>query len=224
MYEQIPGSGYYENDPDSGMFTFPCQTTVQVALTFGGLDYTIDPVDFNGGAVDEAGETCLGAIFMLGDTSGSGLPDVIAGDTFMKSYFSAFQLGTQGKPQVGFAALPTAGTAQTLSATATYVTATSALASVSSVTPAFSQSTPAAAGTGVYWPTAFSAPVASGTGTVATAVLGPVVPEPATDTSFPGTPVSSVEVIVPSSGIAANATVTAPPSATEAFPVPTDTV
>lgn len=77
-----PASGQFQ-----GYYQFPCSTDVDVAFTFGGVSYAISPDDFNIGAVNRAGTTCIGALFAVdtGSSSSSRSPSIIAGDTFLKS-------------------------------------------------------------------------------------------------------------------------------------------
>lgn len=88
---------------------FPCNTDVDVSLTFGGQSWAISPVDFNLGRVDSNGN-CLGGIFSLeaqssSSSRGSGpaSPEWIVGDTFLKNVYSVFRY--QDPRAVGFAEL-----------------------------------------------------------------------------------------------------------------------
>ena len=61
-----------------GMYAFPCDSSVVLSLTFGGVSYAMSSADFNYGAIDNAGTYCLGAVF--GTEVGSSTPDFIIGD------------------------------------------------------------------------------------------------------------------------------------------------
>lgn len=174
FYQSIEGSQSY-GDSSEGMYAFPCSTSVTATFTMGGQKYTVAADDFNAGAVTRDGSYCLGALFSM-DTS-QGMPNFILGDSLMKSYFTAFRLGTgsSNASQVGFASLKSGNDAQTLKTTATYVTATSASGVDSSaggqasssaysggLPPLTSAGNPAATGTQIYYGQGLSSPVASG--------------------------------------------------------------
>ncbi|KAJ6591613.1 aspartic peptidase domain-containing protein [Mycena vulgaris] len=97
IYAQIPGSQAGTGNYD-GYYLYPCDTSVTVALSFGGKSWAISPTDFE---LQEIGQgTCLGAFFTL--TTGDSAPSWIVGDTFLKNVYSVFQY----KPAaVGFASL-----------------------------------------------------------------------------------------------------------------------
>jgi len=91
-----PASGNYE-----GYYTYPCGSTVNVSLSFGGgTSWQINPADFM--LVQITADECLGAFFALDATGG---PSWIIGDTFLKNVYSVFQFNP---PSVGFAPLSTA--------------------------------------------------------------------------------------------------------------------
>jgi cathepsin D len=97
IFAQIPGSAPGVGDFD-GYWTYPCDQTVNVALSFGGRSWSIDPADFKLTQVSE--DRCLGAFFALNTTSGG--PSWIIGDTFLKNVYSVFRFDP---PSVGFAEL-----------------------------------------------------------------------------------------------------------------------
>ncbi|KAI0275626.1 aspartic peptidase domain-containing protein [Russula aff. rugulosa BPL654] len=88
----------------SGFYTFPCNTQLSIAISFGGPAWPINPADLNAGQVSNG--RCLGAIFDI--TAGSNVkpntdtPDWIVGDTFLKNVYSVFR---SNPPAVGFAQL-----------------------------------------------------------------------------------------------------------------------
>jgi cathepsin D len=67
-----------------------------MSMNFGGKTWSIDPQDFNLGAVDTTGKTCQGAIFVLSqgaDVGSSGTsPDWVVGDTFLVCNLPATEL------------------------------------------------------------------------------------------------------------------------------------
>jgi cathepsin D len=89
-----------------GFWAFPCDTNIQVSMTFGGKSWPINPDDMNLGPVDNQGQFCLGGIFdlSLGSNieSGSGNPAWVVGDTFLKNVYTVFR---SNPPSIGFAQL-----------------------------------------------------------------------------------------------------------------------
>lgn len=130
IYSQIPGanpvsSGLFSSS-SQGMYSIPCSSSVNVSLTFGGQQYSINPADMNAGALDSRGRNCLGGI--LGSDLGSGAPGFIVGDVFLKNVFSVYQYSPAA---VGFAALK-GQAAQTASTTSGAVQVGSNTAAASS--------------------------------------------------------------------------------------------
>jgi cathepsin D len=88
-----------------GFYQFPCSTTVQVSMSFGGKVWPINPEDMNLGP-GNGGTMCLGGIFDL--TLGSNIqansenPTWVVGDTFLKNVYSVFK---QKPLSIGFAQL-----------------------------------------------------------------------------------------------------------------------
>jgi len=97
IYAQIPDSqpatGNYE-----GYYTYPCDTSVTVTLSFGGRSWTVSPADFQSQEISRG--TCLGAFFSL--TTGDSAPAWIVGDAFLKNVYSVFRFNP---PSIGFASL-----------------------------------------------------------------------------------------------------------------------
>ncbi|KAF9482635.1 aspartic peptidase A1 [Pholiota conissans] len=98
IFEQIPGSqagtGNFQN-----YYTYPCDTTVNVTLSFGGSrSWTISPADFRLSRLTRT--SCLGAFFEL--STGSSAPSWIVGDTFLKNVYSVFRYSPLS---IGFAEL-----------------------------------------------------------------------------------------------------------------------
>ncbi|KAF8141970.1 acid protease [Boletus edulis] len=98
MFAQIPGSQPGTGDWQ-GFWTYPCNTKVNVAMSFGGPSWPVSPADFQLTQIDS--NTCVGAFFESHISVG-GAPNWIVGDTFLKNVFSVFRYSP---PSVGFAAL-----------------------------------------------------------------------------------------------------------------------
>ncbi|KAH7925606.1 acid protease [Leucogyrophana mollusca] len=116
IWNAVPGSqaltGQYE-----GMYAFPCTTDVSITISFGGTAWSISSDDMNlgtistgsstgpmSGAVDATSDMCVGGIFDVGSSmgSGQGVPSWIVGDTFLKNVYTVFRADP---PSVGFAKL-----------------------------------------------------------------------------------------------------------------------
>jgi len=106
IWAAVPGSGI--SQVSSGFFNFPCTTNVNVTLSFGGQSWAINSQDMNIGEESRGSTLCLGAIFDLSQgtniQSGSGNPNWVVGDTFLKNVYSVFRASP---PSVGFAQLST---------------------------------------------------------------------------------------------------------------------
>jgi len=104
IYAQIPGSapatGNYE-----GYYTYPCDTQVNVVISFGGPSWPISSADFKLAQISNS--QCVGAFFEL--QTGSSAPSWIIGDTFLKNVYSVFRFNP---PSIGFAALSDTAKAQ----------------------------------------------------------------------------------------------------------------
>ncbi|KAJ6568774.1 aspartic peptidase domain-containing protein [Mycena capillaripes] len=113
LWSQIPGSGPIPSKP--GFFQFPCTTTLNISMAFGGKLWSIAPADMNLGTVnmflglgngDSGSSMCVGGIYdwMLGNdtVAGQGKPSWVIGDTFLKNVYSVYR---QNPPSIGFAQL-----------------------------------------------------------------------------------------------------------------------
>lgn len=104
IYAQIPGSA-----PGTGnlqnYWTYPCATTVNIAISFGGPAWSVSPADFM--LSKQTSSQCIGAFFEM--QTGGGSPNWIIGDTFLKNVYSVFRFNP---PSVGFATLSSTATAQ----------------------------------------------------------------------------------------------------------------
>ncbi|KAJ3746966.1 acid protease [Lentinula raphanica] len=97
IYSNIPdaeaGTGQLE-----GYYIYPCSTTVNVTMAFGGKSWAISNADFQAEQLNS--NTCMGAFFSL--ETGSNAPAWIVGDTFLKNVYSVFRYNPAS---VGFAQL-----------------------------------------------------------------------------------------------------------------------
>ncbi|KAK9417508.1 putative Peptidase A1 domain-containing protein [Seiridium unicorne] len=109
LYKLIPDS----QSSDGVTYTFPCDTTAKVALTFSGTSYSINAKDFGTSGSDNK---CTGNIFGMEVVSGSWL----LGDMFLKNVYSVFDIDGE---RIGFASKSTS------SETTTAVTPSSTIVS-----------------------------------------------------------------------------------------------
>ncbi|KAJ8594445.1 acid protease [Rhizopogon salebrosus TDB-379] len=98
IWSQVPGSEALDGEY-TGLYAFPCNTSVTVSISFGGTDWGISPSDMNVGTVSSG--MCAGAIFDCGVITGGG-DFWIIGDTFLKNVYSVFRAEP---PAIGFAKL-----------------------------------------------------------------------------------------------------------------------
>ncbi|KAG2121888.1 aspartic peptidase domain-containing protein [Suillus clintonianus] len=104
IYAQIPNSQPATGEW-AGYYSFPCSTTVNVELSFGGATWSISPADF--AFAQTSSSECIGAFFAA-DT-GTGAPSWIIGDAFLKNVYSVFRYNP---PSVGFASLSSVSIAE----------------------------------------------------------------------------------------------------------------
>jgi len=101
IYAQIPGSKKLPDLP--GHYGFPCESRVEISVSFGGQSWPINPEDINLGPVPDCPDICLGAIFdMAPGQKPNGIATWIFGDAFLKNVYSVFRLDP---PSLGFAKL-----------------------------------------------------------------------------------------------------------------------
>ncbi|RDX43469.1 acid protease [Lentinus brumalis] len=99
FYARINGS---RQDPDlGGYYSFPCDPTPAVSLSWGGRDWKIDPALFNLGDSGVPGE-CVGALVPTDLGPRVGNDTWLLGDTFMKNVYTVFSVE---KKSIGFAKL-----------------------------------------------------------------------------------------------------------------------
>ncbi|KAF9805833.1 hypothetical protein IEO21_08922 [Rhodonia placenta] len=103
IWAAVPGSQALTGEYD-GFYAFPCSTTVNVSMAFGGSAWPISPDDMNLGVIEN--NMCMGGIFVLdlgsSVSSGNGNPSWVVGDTFLKNVYSVFRASPAS---VGFAQL-----------------------------------------------------------------------------------------------------------------------
>jgi len=110
LYAQIPGAarGTTFDSDLVDYYVIPCDSNVEVSLTFGGKSYTMQANDLIGGTVSNS--LCLGAFFIVDISSGSQpipgassqVPAWIVGSAFLKNVYTVFQ---SNPTAVGFASL-----------------------------------------------------------------------------------------------------------------------
>jgi len=106
FWQGVQGSSPVEGM--QGFFSFPCNTQLEVTISFGGTAWPINSADMNLGQVPGASDQCMGGIFDVStgaDIGNGNGPDWIVGDTFLKNVYSVFR---QSPPSVGFAQLSSA--------------------------------------------------------------------------------------------------------------------
>ncbi|KAK0505294.1 aspartyl protease [Armillaria luteobubalina] len=100
-------SGAQQARGQQGLYTFPCNTNVEVTMSFGGKSWPINSQDMNLGPVTAGSSMCLGGIFDLTAGSnipeGTGNPGWVVGATFLKNVYSVFR--DSNPPAIGFAQL-----------------------------------------------------------------------------------------------------------------------
>ncbi|KAJ3864215.1 aspartic peptidase domain-containing protein [Lentinula novae-zelandiae] len=145
FYSSIEGSSTVEGQ--QGFFSFPCSTSLNTTISFGGTAWPISSADMNLGPVSKDSSDCLGGIFDLSLGSNipenSGNPTWVVGDVFLKNVYTVLR-GTASSssdtPAIGFAQLSTsAGGSGTVSSpssalagSSAALTTTSALSSATS--------------------------------------------------------------------------------------------
>ncbi|KAJ7511261.1 aspartyl protease [Mycena galericulata] len=103
IWGAVPGA--IPSTTHSGYYQFPCTTSVNVSISFGGRLWAINPVDMNIGAVEPGSSQCLGAIYTGSNTTQTnGTANWVFGTAFLKNVYSVFQ---PTPFSIGFAELPT---------------------------------------------------------------------------------------------------------------------
>lgn len=104
IYAQIPNSQPATGEWE-GYYSFPCSTTVNVELSFGGATWSISPADFS--FAQTSSTECIGAFFEA--STGTGSPSWIIGDAFLKNVYSVFRYNPAS---IGFANLSSVAIAE----------------------------------------------------------------------------------------------------------------
>ncbi|KAG8745225.1 hypothetical protein FRC10_008537 [Ceratobasidium sp. 414] len=94
LYSHIPGSRQAAEYGDA-IWAFPCSSRLQLSLRFGSRLFQIHPWDFNLGRTDAKSDECVGGI--LGLPEGFPSDFAIIGDEFLKSWYSVYDYGDNGK-------------------------------------------------------------------------------------------------------------------------------
>ncbi|KAF9474317.1 acid protease [Pholiota conissans] len=100
IWATVPGSG--PSPSGQGFFNFPCKTSVEVSISFGGKSWPISTTDIIAGQEPGESSLCIGAIFAVDVPANTANPSWIFGDTFLKNVYSVFRATP---PSVGFAQL-----------------------------------------------------------------------------------------------------------------------
>ncbi|TFK39433.1 aspartic peptidase A1 [Crucibulum laeve] len=104
IFSQIPGAIPGEGNFES-YYKYPCDTQVNIQLSFGSKNWTISSDDFE--LTRLKGGMCLGPFFVVPTTGAT--PAWIIGDTFLKNVYSVFRYNP---PSIGFAQLSESAIAQ----------------------------------------------------------------------------------------------------------------
>jgi len=104
IWAAVPGA--VASQISQGFYEFPCTTTVDVSMSFGGKLWSINTQDMNIGRLSQTSTRCVGAIFDLSMgtsiPSGSSNPSWVVGDAFLKNVYSVFRANPAS---IGFAEL-----------------------------------------------------------------------------------------------------------------------
>jgi len=95
IYANIPDSQPETGDFE-GYYSYPCDTNVNITMSFGGRSWSISSADF--AMTQASGNRCIGGFFVLDGSN----PAWIIGDTFLKNVYSVFRYNPAS---VGFADL-----------------------------------------------------------------------------------------------------------------------
>ncbi|KAK7002213.1 acid protease [Favolaschia claudopus] len=101
IWAAVPGSSPL--DSTSGLYQYPCTTTLNPTVSFGGRTWPLTSADMNLGK-SSTSNMCIGAIFALPTSGSSGSPSWIFGIAFLKNVYTVFRLNPAS---VGFAELST---------------------------------------------------------------------------------------------------------------------
>ena len=96
-YASVPGSRPAPEVAGPGFYTFPCDSTPSVSLSFGGRAFEIPKETFSLGPIDKGSQECVGGL-----VGNSDMKFWIVGDLFLRGVYTAFDLDNK---RVGFADL-----------------------------------------------------------------------------------------------------------------------
>lgn len=137
IYAAIDGAermtGAYQN-----YYQYPCSTTIDFRITFGGYTIRIGDADFNLGRYSSDQTMCTGAVYVQSLSAGSPVQWIV-GDTALKNVYSVYRFDP---PAVGFAALAGSATASTGSTTIPNVSTLPAGYTSEGTTPSPTSSSP----------------------------------------------------------------------------------
>lgn len=137
IYAAIDGSermtGAYQN-----YYQYPCTTTIDLRITFGGYTIRIGDADFNLGRYSSDDTMCTGAVYIQSLSSSSPVQWIV-GDTALKNVYSIYRFDP---PAVGFAALPGAASSASGSTTIPQVSTLPPGYTSGDATPSPTSSTP----------------------------------------------------------------------------------
>jgi hypothetical protein len=101
IYGAIPNSQAMSGSQYEGLWSFPCDTNLNVSMQYGGLSYQISTADMNLGRFSSASNMCTGAFFQM-DMSSQSPISWIVGASFLKNVYSIYRYEPTA---IGFAAL-----------------------------------------------------------------------------------------------------------------------
>jgi len=143
FYSAIPNAQKISGGGEE-IWVYPCGLNLTLSLTFGGIEYPVNPKDFS---TEVSNGTCYGALFALDSTQSNSTsaisdapvganitnPDWVVGLAFIKNYYTVFRATP---PSVGFAALSNPTQLATSSASGlSYATGSTTAAIVLSIAP-----------------------------------------------------------------------------------------
>ncbi|WVQ83326.1 hypothetical protein IAT38_005465 [Cryptococcus sp. DSM 104549] len=140
IYAKIPGSSRMTGSYSS-YYQYPCNTSVDFEVTFGGFTITITDQDFNLGKYSSDTSMCTGAVYVQALSSSSPVQWIV-GDAALKNTYTVFRYSPAA---VGFANLAESVTSSEAAQSTTIVDASSLLAAASSTAASSKASTSASA-------------------------------------------------------------------------------
>ncbi|KAH9452652.1 hypothetical protein Pst134EA_015483 [Puccinia striiformis f. sp. tritici] len=101
IYKQVPdaiaGKGSYK-----GYYHFPCETSPQLSMIFGGVEYAISTENFKAQKVQGDDSRCYGSLFSTSSVDAAvGKATWIVGASFLRNVYAVFRASSS--PAIGFA-------------------------------------------------------------------------------------------------------------------------